>query len=337
MSMMTFDRATVDSTGNFLVGQLERLDPKLHQPLMSFTWSRDIPLRQDITIANDVSSFLLASFANQGGINPNGVSWISQSTNEISGVAIDAGKTPQPLHLWGKELKWTVVDLAKSQLLGEGIDTTYYNAMQLGYNTDVDQVTYIGDTTYNFSGLTNHASVTNVAAVPAAGSTSPTGNSASTKWKDKTPVAILADFNELLNSAWEASAWSVFPNKVGLPPSAMSYLTSTIISVNGLAGGVSLLRFIRENNIANEQGQTLEIVPMKWLNGGGTGGTRGDPSTVNRMIAYNQNDEYVRYPLTELLRTPLQFDSIWQKLTYYGRLGQLECVYPETLAYRDGI
>ncbi|MET3481552.1 DUF2184 domain-containing protein [Methylobacterium sp. 1973] len=335
--MHTFDQYTIDSTGNFLIGQLEKLDPKLNKPLMTFTWSRDIDLREDITIANDTASFLLAGYAETGGMSPNGISWISQGTDSISGVAVDVGKTPQPLHLWGKELKWTVVDLAKSQALGEGIDVTYYDVMQKAYNQNVDQVVYTGDTLKGFTGLCNSSYVSNVANVPTAGSTSPTSNTTSTKWADKTPVAILADVNETLNSAWQASAWSVFPNRLLLPPGSMSYLTSTIISVNGQAGGMSLLRFIRENNIANEQGQDLQILPLKWLNGRGTGGTAGDATTVNRMVAYHKSPDYVRYPLTDLQRTPLEYRSIYQAVTYYGRLGQMEFIYPETFAYRDGI
>src|ERR1700688_4558988 len=37
---------TYDSTGAFLVGELERLDQKLHDPLVAVTWSRDIDLRE---------------------------------------------------------------------------------------------------------------------------------------------------------------------------------------------------------------------------------------------------------------------------------------------------
>ena len=42
---MTFDQATVDGTGAFLVHELERLDQTLNLPLVNFTWSRDIQLR----------------------------------------------------------------------------------------------------------------------------------------------------------------------------------------------------------------------------------------------------------------------------------------------------
>ena len=43
--MATYDQATIDSAGAFLIGELERLDPMIHEPLVSVTWMRDIDLR----------------------------------------------------------------------------------------------------------------------------------------------------------------------------------------------------------------------------------------------------------------------------------------------------
>src|SRR5580704_1157212 len=63
----THDGRTCDSTGAFLVGELERLDQMMHLPLASVTWSRDIDLRQDVTIADEVSSFTTTTFGSPGG------------------------------------------------------------------------------------------------------------------------------------------------------------------------------------------------------------------------------------------------------------------------------
>jgi hypothetical protein len=41
--------------------------------------------------------------------------------------------------------------------------------------------------------------------------------------------------------------------------------------------------------------------------------------------------------MTPLSRTPLEWRSIYNITTYYGRLGVIEVVYPETLLLRDGI
>lgn len=85
--MMTFDARTIDSTGAFLVGELERLDQTLHMPLTSVTWSRDIDLREDVSIADEVSSFTNSMFAAAGGPSPAGKSWVGKDANAIRASA----------------------------------------------------------------------------------------------------------------------------------------------------------------------------------------------------------------------------------------------------------
>lgn len=55
------------------------------------------------------------------------------------------------------------------------------------------------------------------------------------------------------------------------------------------------------------------------------------------MIAYSKDQERVRFPMTLLQRTPVQYDGMYHKTTYYKKLGVVEVVYPETIAYRDGL
>ena len=76
--MFTYDRATIDSAGTFLIGELERLDPTMHEPLYAVTWSRDIDLREDVSIADETSSFNNTTFAAAGGVAPNGKNWIGK-------------------------------------------------------------------------------------------------------------------------------------------------------------------------------------------------------------------------------------------------------------------
>ena len=333
--MFTYDnptggipQAAYDAAGVFLIGQLERLDPTLYEPLIDFSWSRDITLREDITMADGVASWVLSDYANTGGVNPNGISWIGQGVDLISGVAIENGKVSQDLHLWGKELKWSIIELAKSQQLGRPVDAQQYDAMQMAYNSDVNQLVYVGDTSINSSGLVNGAAVSNFANVQN-GSTS-----GAARWSLKTPDEILVDVNEILFSAWQASGYKVMPTDLRLPPSQFSTLTSRLIST---AGSASILRFIAENNIVAQQGGALNIQPLNYLIGRGTGGTPFQTGTVDRMVAYSNRNDLVRFPLVPLQRTPIQPKSIYQTTTYYGRLGQVEFIRPETVAYRDGL
>jgi len=324
----TYDQATVDSTGAFLVGQLERLDQTLNEPLVEYTWSRDIDLRTDVSAADEIASFTNSTFASSGGITPGGLNWISNEGNAIAGPSVDIGKTGQPMRLWGSEVKYTVPELVKSQKLGLPIDAQKVEGMNLKRNMDIDQIVYIGDPALSFTGLVNSSS--------AVGSVSnvPNGTAGTPQWTTKTPNEILKDVNDLFTAAWAASGWKVMPNRLMLPPAQYGYLAATIVSS---AGNQSILTYLLENNISTRSGTKLEILPLKWLIGMGAGGTQGQLGTVDRMVAYNKDKKYVQYPMTELQRTPLEYRSLFQICTYWSRLGQVEFRYGVTLAYRDGL
>ncbi len=324
---------TVDSTGAFLVGELERLDLTLHEPLVDVTWGRDIDLREDVTLADEVSSFTLSTFASAGGLGTgNGVgsgkAWIGKDTNQISGVAVDIAKVPHQLRPWALELKYTILELESAAKLGRPIDQQKFEGLQLKHQMDIDEQVYIGDTTTGDTGLINAALVTNVGNLPA-------GVSGSSRWAQKTADEILADVNLMLTSVWAASAWAVIPARLMLPPAQFGYISTQKVSQ---AGNVSILKYIQDNNLLTTSGKgKLEILPLKWLIGAGVGGTLGTVGTVDRAVVYTKDKKRVRYPMTLLQRTPIQYDSIYHKTTYFCRLGSTEVVYPETMGYFDGL
>jgi hypothetical protein len=325
---------TYDSTGAFLVGELERLDYTMHMPLTNITYSRDIDMREDVTIADENTSFTYAQFASAGGLGTgngirNGKAWISKEATQVSSASVDIDKVVFPLHEWGLELKYSILELASAAQVGRPIDQQKLYAINKKHEMDIDEQVYVGDAGYNETGLFNNARVTNVSNLP-------NGAAGSPLWTSKTPNEILADVNATITNAWTNSAFAVMPNRVMLPPQQFAYINSTLISTG--AGNISILTFLLENNMIARSGQgTLEILPSKWLIGAGAGGTLGTAGTVDRMVAYNKNFEYVRYPMTGIQRTPIQYDGMWHKMVYYCRLGVVELVYPETMAYRDGL
>ncbi|HCR8899300.1 TPA: DUF2184 domain-containing protein, partial [Escherichia coli] len=196
--MITFDQATVDSSGAFLIGELERLDQTLNLPLVGYTWTRDIQLREDVSIADDISSWTNTSFGAAGtGANPNGKNWVGKDSTAIAGVNVDIGKSGNPLNLWGMELGWTVVELAAAQQVGRPIDTQKYDGMQLKWQMDNDEQVYVGDSALNLKGLVTLNGV-------------PVNNAAKT-WATSTPDEIRASINQVLSDAWAASGYSVVP------------------------------------------------------------------------------------------------------------------------------
>lgn len=336
----THDGRTVDSSGAFLVGELERLDLTLHEPLAAVTWGRDVDLREDVTTADEVSSFTTSTYASAGSLGTgagvgNSKSWIGKNTNQVSRVSVDIAKITQPLIPWAKEIAYTVLELESAAKLGRPVDEQKYKALQLIHQMEIDEMVYYGDTPGGFYGLvtsnnrTTTDAVTNVANVA-------NGAQGTPQWTTKTPDEILQDFNEVLTSAWAASGWAILPDSILIPPTDFGYIATQKVSN---AGNVSMLNYVLENNItARQGGATLDIKPLKWCLGTGVGGTvTVGNAGHDRMVVYTKDKDRVRYPMTMLSKTPLQYDSIWHRSTYYGRLGVLEIVYPELIAYRDGL
>lgn len=313
--MMTYDQQTVDSSGAFLIGELERLDQTLHLPLTTVTWSRDITLRTDVSMADEMTSFTQTQFAAAGGPSPVGKNWIGKTTTAIPGIAVDINKTPNPLALWGIELGWTIPELESSIKVGRPIDQQKYAGMQLKWNMDTDEQVYIGDPILGVPGLVNNPNV-------------PVANALTGNWATATPKQILDDINAMLTTSWTATGFRYAPRRIGLPPAKYAQLVSRMISD---LGTMSILNYVKDNAISTAQnGVPLEIVPIKWLTGRGTGGT-------DRMIAYTNDNGLVRFPMVPLQRTPLQYRGIHQLAYYFGKLGVVEVVYEETIAYVDGI
>ena len=134
---------------------------------------------------------------------------------------------------------------------------------------------------------------------------------------------------------WAASGFAVCPDQLRIPPTQFSGLSGKIVST---AGNVSLLTYLAQNTLCNAvNGRPLNIQPLKWLTGTTAGGVGPGASGKDRMVAYTKDPLRVRFPLVPLQRTPLEYRGITQLTTYFGRLGTVEAVYPETIGYRDGI
>ena len=206
----TYDQATIDSTGAFLIGELERFDPTLHEPLVQYTWSRDIDLRNDVSIADEQSSFSNSTVAATGGTSPNGKAWVGKDANAIASIALDIGKTVNPLMLWAMEVGYTLPELASAQQAGRPVDQQKLSGLRLKHQMDIDEMVYLGDSELGYKGLVNNdakVTPTNVATV-----------SGATTWAQKIalgtdvgPEAILADVNALLNAVWASSGYKFVP------------------------------------------------------------------------------------------------------------------------------
>lgn len=313
---------TRDSALSYFVNQLDNLDKRLNEPLVEVSWGRDIKLRSGISMANESTSFIRSAFAgagtlkNSSGVNGGNMPWVGAESTAIPGVDINGERIVLPLRLLARELSYTSVELERSQLLGQPIDVQKMNAMNMLYQMNTDQMVYIGSAEVGAYGLLNNPLVTNDGAVTGAA------------WSANTPIGILAQVNELLQSVWSASAFAVCPSELRLPPAQFSYISSQLISS---AGNMSILSFLQQNSISLAiNGRPLNIQPVKWLTG------RGETDT-DRMVAYTNDESRVRFPMVPVRRETPYYQGLRYTAPYLWAFGEMEVVYPETLGYRDGI
>ena len=309
---LTFDKKTLDSTGAFLVSELERLDTTLHEPLWEVSWGRDINLRSDVTLADEFTSFMLSNYAAPGGINTKGKNWIAQGSTAIPGISVDLEKHTKPLRPWAMELAYSIFDLEKSIKLNRNIDAQKVEGIRIKYQMDIDEQVYVGDETLGATGLFNNESI-------------PTFDMGEV-WNETTsPDVILAAINEATTTAWSNSAYTIFPRKIILPPQKFALLQRPMEST-----AESIWQYIARNSVANSvNGSPLEIVPSKWSVGRGA-------ANSDRMLIYTNEQRFVRFSLVPIARTALQLIGINHQAVYYAVLGEVEVVYPETLLYGDG-
>ncbi|KLU14344.1 MULTISPECIES: DUF2184 domain-containing protein [Xenorhabdus] len=312
--MLTFDQRTIDSSGAFLIGELERLDQTVNLPLVQYTYSRDIQYREDVTIADDMATWTNTQFAAAGSINPNGKNWVAGNSTALAGISVNIERDGHPLTLWGMELGWTIIELNAAQQVGRPIDSQKHDGMTLKWNMDVDEQVYVGDASLGLQGMLNQkrANLSN----------------ARKPWAQSTPDEIRESINQLLSDAWAHSAYTMVPTDLLIPPEQYALLSSIIVST---AGNQSLLTYLQTNTIAYHQnGTPLNIRAVKWAKGAGVAGK-------DRAIAYTNDKKFIRFPMVPLQSIPIQYRGLYQMVTYYGKLGAVELVYRETLNYMDGI
>ncbi|HET8689345.1 MAG TPA: DUF2184 domain-containing protein [Methanosarcina sp.] len=312
----------MDSGLAFFINQLTKLDPKLYEPLYNVSFQRDFKLREDVSLGNESTSYILHTIGaggtlDTGSATGGGLPYINSGTTALNGVSVDGQLVTVPLRPLAMSLSYTKLELMKAQQTGFNLDTAKFNAINTKYQMAADQMAYIGDSAVGATGAINSSAVTNVAT-----------NTSGKAFSASTPNEILNDFNELLVSVHAASGFAFAPDTVLLPFAQFGYLATTPVST---AGSVSILEFIKQNCFSTQvNGKVIDIKPIKWAAGRGAGST-------DRMIAYTNDYDRIRFPMVPIAGFEPSYRDLVYSRPYVWALGQTEIVYPETVGYRDGI
>lgn len=319
------DAAGVSTGMAFLIGELEKRDPKIREPLTSVTWPRDIVAKTGGGWV-DFTSTMNVDYATTGS-NENGL--IGGQTDVIPLMQANVNKDVYRVFTWAQGMKIPFIDNQKLQTIGRSLDSILDKGIRLNYNKSIDQLVYKGFETVGITGIVNDPNITT--AYVEAGSYSGSEEDARL-WRNKTVDEILYDINKAITERWAASEYddSAIPNHILVAPENYAYIVSTRI---GTSGDRNILEYLLENNMSKINGVNLFIAPCRWCSGAGVGG-------INRMVVYRNDDDFVYFdlpvPLTRCMTQPvaLQFAYI---TIYAAQMGQVKWLYTQPVGYYDGM
>ena len=309
------------STMAYFTNVLEKLDPELHMPLYDTTWQRDIQLLEGISFGMEATSFIRSKIAAIGSQGYAGIPWYNGQA-DIPGVSVDGEKVNTFLRLAAQQISYDAFELARSQMLNQPIDRQKFDALNILYQMGLDEMVYIGsDVTGSGKsyGLLNNPNV--------AYDLVTTGVSGYT-WALKTPAEIVKDINDILSAGLIASGMALVPSDIIINPANFALIASKPMSDLSLQ---TVLQYVTTNNLYTAQtGKPLTIKFTKWATGRGQ-------SSYNRMVAYTNRKDLLRFPLVPIRAEQSYYRGISFIRPYVWMLGEVELVKPETIIYRDEI
>ena len=224
----------------------------------------------------------------------------------------------------GTRVQW--IDMQRGNMTGRNLDSLLRDGLRMTYDKHMDENTYAGFKIYDTTGLLNDPDVliTDAAA---------TGTSSGTTFKSKTPDQILADINDAILTAWAQAEFDLdaIPNHIIMPYEQYNYLATTRVSE---LAEKTILTFLLDNNVAQQNGSDLFIGATNWCKGAGADGYDDRMAVYSNKERYLAMDELV--PLTRAMTSPNTAHFCYDT-AYAGNVSETETFYAETIVYVDGI
>jgi hypothetical protein len=315
------DAAGAATGMSFLVGELEKQDNRLLEPLTSITAPRDIMMKAGGGwVANTSNVFV--DYATTGNDED---AIIAGETTNIPVSQANISKDVYKVMTFAEILRAPLFDDLKLQQIGRSLTTILDDGLRLNFNKLLDRNVYVGITKSGTYGLLNNPNIAAALVANNAGATS-------RLWVNKTPAEILKDVNEIVQQTWADSEYDLtgMANQILIDPANYAYIVNQPVT---LAGDKSILEYLLQNNIAKNQGRDLKIFPSRWCIGAGATGT-------NRMLAYvnaeNRVNMDLTVPLSRVMTAPNVQSASYETL-YAAQIGQVKFLYTQCARYGDGI
>jgi len=318
--MRANDRKFASDAYAFLQKQLEKVDSKILEPLSSTLWPRDMPVKTGGGFVESVST-VNVTYATTG---KGDAGLLFNEANDIPTMQAEYGKDITPVFNWANSMRISYIDKKKFENIALNLEDALNKGIHKAFDKFCDDNVFLGFTKVNTTGLINNPNITRVAAAPH------TSGGTDTKWEEKDADDILADINDALVAVWSSNdmAEDGLPNHILIPAEQYGSIVTRKV---GVTGDKSILTYIKENNIATQQGKDLVISPNKYCKAAGQSG-------ADRMVVYINEEGRVRFHQTAPLhRANTQNIDLAFKTHYVAQVSAVEFLYPTTVRYVDGI
>lgn len=318
-TIQTPGRLQAGDSYTFLMKELEKVDEKIIEPLTGTDWPRDMPVITGGGLLESIVS-VDVTYASSGRDEDN---LIFDATNDIPVVQADMSQSVARCFNFAEYMSFSTLEREKMISVGRDPETFLNKGIRLHCDKAIDRSVYRGFDKVNSTGLVNNRIISRVGS-PTVG----TGNSS--RWADKTADQILNDINTLIAGIWKACDCSsdALPNHILVPVEQFGLLVTRKVSDDSER---SILTYVLENNLTNQQGGHLVISPCKWCSGIGTSGT-------DRMVCYINDVSKICFNLTQpLRRMETEYAEMRIKIPYIAQFSEVRFLYYETVRYMDGV
>jgi hypothetical protein len=307
--------AAVGATGQtFLMAELAKLDPVVRLPLENYTYLRDIPIDRG-------GGWIMQHLAHNVDFRGPRDNSAGSQTNDSRVIEYNVNQDSWPVFPYQVRIRIPIVESLRMAQVGRSPQDLLDKGVRVDYSKTLDTRTYAG---FNgIQGLVNNPSLTSTA-LPA------TGTGSTTTWSTKTPTQILADFNFMALTNWNASgnAPGAMPDRFLIPPAQYVQITQPMAIVGGPSGYASIQDYVKKNYLGAAFGIDPEIYPLPvWLDGQGPGSTQ-------ELIAYKYDKDCLSLGIPQEISrfgAPPSIVSGCFEFLYLANIGVVKINRPQTI------
>jgi hypothetical protein len=249
--------------------------------------------------------------------------WFSHLASDMPFADIVRTKYEQGIEMAGIGYYYTLEELGVAmQIPNYNLTAERGDAARRAYEEFMDRIAFFGDTTKNWTGLTNDANVT-------AGNATADGTGSSALWSTKSAELMARDINQILVGVYTGSQTVEMADTLLLPPDRFTALAGSRITNTAVTG----FTFVQQSNAYTAlTGQPLTIRSIRGLETAGAGSTA-------RMIAYRNDPAILKLhlPMPHKFLNVMQVTPLRYDVPGIFRTGGIEIRRPGAVRYLDGI